>query len=62
MISSDTDILFPAYQIKKYAEFFKKHGANVTYYELKSGGFGHAGGLYSIFQASDVVKKFLENK
>ncbi|HMK76332.1 MAG TPA: homoserine O-acetyltransferase [Thermodesulfobacteriota bacterium] len=59
MIGADTDLLFPPYQIKESVEVFKKMGKNVSYFELKSN-FGHLGGILDITQASDVIKKILE--
>ncbi|MDQ5986170.1 MAG: Homoserine O-acetyltransferase [Syntrophus sp. SKADARSKE-3] len=59
MIGADTDILFPASQIKSHADAFKKAGIDVSYFEIKSG-FGHLGGLLAITQASETISKFME--
>jgi homoserine O-acetyltransferase len=58
MIAADTDILFPAYQIKESVDLFKKLGKDASYFEIKSN-FGHLGGLFNITQASEVIAKFL---
>jgi homoserine O-acetyltransferase len=58
VISSDTDLLYPPYQIKESVEVFKKVGKNVSYFEIKSD-FGHLGGILDITQASDVITKIL---
>jgi len=59
MIGTDTDLLFPLYQIKESVEVFKKMGKNASYFEIKSA-FGHLGGILDITQASDVIKKIFE--
>lgn len=59
MIGVDTDLLFPPYQVKESVEVFKKMGKGASYFELKSD-FGHLGGILDIIQASDVIKKILE--
>jgi homoserine O-acetyltransferase/O-succinyltransferase len=57
-IASDTDLLFPAKDFKRYADLMKKLGKDVTFFELKSGN-GHFGGILDIEQASDAITKIL---
>jgi homoserine O-acetyltransferase len=58
MIAANTDLLFPASQVKMHADLFKKLGKDVTYFEIKSP-FGHLGGVLNITQAADAITKFL---
>lgn len=61
VLGVQSDILFPVWQQKEYADAIRAINKNVTYYELDTL-FGHDTFLLDTVSVGGAMKGFLENK
>lgn len=60
LVAVDTDLFYPAFEIKNTFDFLKNHGKNVHYHEIKSI-HGHDAFLMEYDQLEEIINEVIRN-